>query len=120
VIKIGNKSQHYREWIPATIQILRESAGLTQTELAKKAGFEGSSSISHFESGARLPTIDNLDAIFTACGVTLVIGYEPKHSSQILSLFTYVRKDSLRAIVDAVAKIDPDLLENYKATDDDQ
>ena len=111
--KIGDESQHYQKWIPSTIETLREAANLTQLELAQAIGFESASSISHFESGERLPTIDVLDKIFIACDATLVIGYELKPSNQIKAQFAYVNKDSLRAIVKAVKDIDPDLLDNY-------
>lgn len=113
MINLGDKSQHYSKWIPATIETLRESAGLSQLELAKKIGFSSASSISHFEKGERLPTIDILDKIFTTCGATLTIGYEAKPASQIETKFAYVRKDALRAIVKAVHDIDPDILDNY-------
>ncbi len=41
------------------LKYVRELYGLSQSDLAKKAGIQPSS-ISHFESGRRLPSYDNL------------------------------------------------------------
>lgn len=47
----------------------RELRGLNQTNLAAKAGLPPSS-VSHFESGARKPSFDNLKRLATALVVT--------------------------------------------------
>ena len=48
----------------------REGKGLTQGELAQKAGLQGSA-ISHFESGRRSPSFDNLRRLADALSVTI-------------------------------------------------
>lgn len=47
----------------------RERAGLSQAELAEKAGFQPSA-ISHFETGRRAPSFDNLRALADALSVS--------------------------------------------------
>lgn len=48
----------------------RESKGLSQAELAQKTGFQPSA-ISHFESGRRAPSFDNLRKLADALSVTI-------------------------------------------------
>ena len=48
----------------------RESKGLSQGELGQKAGLQPSA-ISHFESGRRSPSFDNLRRLADALSVTL-------------------------------------------------
>lgn len=47
----------------------RERAGLSQAELAEKAGFQPSA-ISHFETGRRAPSFDNLRSLADALAVS--------------------------------------------------
>jgi transcriptional regulator with XRE-family HTH domain len=51
------------------LRAAREIRGLGQAQLAEKAGLP-SSSISHFEAGARKPSFDNLRRLATALDVT--------------------------------------------------
>lgn len=48
---------------------VREFLGLSQTELARKAGFKNSA-ISHFEAGRRMPSVQNLVKLAKGLGVT--------------------------------------------------
>jgi transcriptional regulator with XRE-family HTH domain len=48
----------------------REDKGLSQSELADKAGFQPSA-IAHFESGRRSPSFDNLRRIADALALTI-------------------------------------------------
>src|SRR5580693_7155679 len=48
----------------------RESKGLSQAELGQKAGLQPSA-ISHFESGRRSPSFDNLRKLADALNVTI-------------------------------------------------
>ncbi len=48
----------------------REDKGLTQAELATKAGFQPSA-IAHFESGRRSPSLDNLRRLADTLAVNL-------------------------------------------------
>lgn len=61
----------------------REKKGLSQAELAQKSGFQPSA-VSHFESGRRSPSFDNLRKLADALSVTIdfLLGREPEpHSS---------------------------------------
>lgn len=49
---------------------IREEKGLSQLELAQRAGFQPSA-VSHFESGRRSPSFDNLKKLADALSVTI-------------------------------------------------
>jgi len=51
------------------LKTIREEAGITQQELANKAGLSRNT-IVNFEKGRRLPRVDDLKRIATALGVT--------------------------------------------------
>src|ERR1700761_4283881 len=51
------------------LRTAREKRSLSQTELAEKAGFQPSA-ISHFETGSRAPSFDNLKRLADALNVT--------------------------------------------------
>ena len=55
---------------PDILKKTRESKGLSQADLATKAGMQPSA-ISHFESGRRAPSFDNLKKIADALAVTI-------------------------------------------------
>lgn len=67
------RSKHYREWIPETVRGLRGDRSLE--DVAGAAGISVSY-LSDIERGRTVPTIKTLDAIFTACGVTLTLGFK--------------------------------------------
>ena len=52
------------------LKSIREEKGLSQSELATKAGLQPSA-ISHFESGRRSPSFDNLRRLADALNVTI-------------------------------------------------
>lgn len=54
---------------PERLQAARQLRKLSQSELATKAGLQPSA-ISHFETGRRAPSFDNLKALSTALEVT--------------------------------------------------
>lgn len=56
----------------------RETKGLTQAELAQRAGLQPSA-VAHFESGRRSPSLDNLRRLADALSVNLdyLLGREP-------------------------------------------
>ena len=60
----------------ALVQLLRQHAGLTQTELASRSGTT-QAMIARYESGAVSPTLRTLDRIFRECGSRLEITYAP-------------------------------------------
>lgn len=55
-----------------TVYRARESAGLTQTELAQRMGTT-QSAIAAVEAGARTPTVELLERLARACGRRLTI-----------------------------------------------
>lgn len=98
--------EHFRQWIPKTVKALR--ADMTLKQLSDKCGLSVSY-LSDIERGRTEPSIKSLDAIFTACGVTLTIGFRATdEASAIFNEWTYVRKSTLRNIVGLVQEINPD------------
>lgn len=61
----SNPSDVFRE----RVRLAREMRGLSQAELAKRAGLQDSA-ISHFETGTRKPSFDNLRRLADALDVT--------------------------------------------------
>lgn len=57
------------EQFPSRLRTAREYRGLTQGELAQKTGMQPSA-ISHFETGARKPSFDNLRILGDTLDVT--------------------------------------------------
>lgn len=55
---------------PQRLQALRERRGLSQEELAKRAGLQATA-ISHFETGTRKPSFDNLRRLADALEATV-------------------------------------------------
>ena len=55
---------------PDILRKIRESKKLSQTELAEKSGFQPSA-ISHFETGRRSPSFDNLKKLADALSVSI-------------------------------------------------
>jgi transcriptional regulator with XRE-family HTH domain len=55
---------------PDRLRIAREQKGLTQSQLAERAGFQPSA-VSHFESGRRSPSFENLRKLADALGVAI-------------------------------------------------
>ncbi len=54
---------------PSRLKAARERRGLTQAELGKEAGLP-STTLSHFESGSRKPSFDNLSRVTRVLGVS--------------------------------------------------
>ena len=100
--------KNYKQWIPNAIRALRESNGLTQEELGKLCGFASSGTISHFETGARVPSLESLNKIFMACGVEMRLGFDSPENNSIDG-WIYVRKSELTELVKIAKRIDPDV-----------
>lgn len=58
-----------------TVYRARETAGLTQSKLARRMGTT-QSAIAAIESGARTPTVDLLERLARACGARLTISID--------------------------------------------
>jgi transcriptional regulator with XRE-family HTH domain len=54
--------------VPARLRFLREQAGLTQVQLAERAGLH-LSAVTRFEQGVRSPTLESASALASALGV---------------------------------------------------
>jgi transcriptional regulator with XRE-family HTH domain len=67
------------ESFPERLKRVRELRGLSQAELAKKAGLQPTA-ISHFETGSRSPSFDNLRRLADALTVTtdFLMGRSPE------------------------------------------
>src|ERR1700730_2085399 len=63
------ESSRPSEVFPERLRSARDKRGLNQSELAKRAGLQASA-ISHFETGARKPSFDNLKRLADALEVT--------------------------------------------------
>ena len=61
----GNKAD-----FGAILRKVRENQNLSQSDLAKKSGFEPSA-ISHFETGKRAPSFENLKRLADALSVSI-------------------------------------------------
>ena len=63
---------------------VREEKGLSQAELAKVAGFQPAA-ISHFETGQRKPSFDNLKKLADALAVSIdyLLGRDIKRSDSL-------------------------------------
>lgn len=62
------------------LKSIREKAGITQQELANKAGLSRNT-IVNFEKGRRLPRVDDLKRIATALGVNPSVLMQSKDDS---------------------------------------
>ena len=81
-----------------TLRKIREDKGLSQVELAEKAGFQPSA-VSHFESGRRSPSFDNLKRLANALSVTIdfLLGreFDPRSAGPVVEqLFRNVEQMS--------------------------
>lgn len=57
------------ERVGRTIRVLRKSSGMSQADLAREIGLSRTSVV-NIEAGRQRPTIDTLDAVGVALGVT--------------------------------------------------
>ena len=64
-----SKSSLPSEAFPARLRAAREKRGLSQGDLADRAGLQASA-ISHFETGTRKPSFDNLRRLSDALDMT--------------------------------------------------
>lgn len=67
---------------PERLRSARESRGLSQAQLAEKAGLQ-SAAIAHFEAGRRSPSLKNLRALAEALAVSsdYLIGLEKQQTT---------------------------------------
>ena len=63
------ESSHPSDMFSERLRLAREHRGFNQSDLAKRAGLQASA-ISHFETGTRKPSFDNLRRLADALDVT--------------------------------------------------
>src|SRR5688500_10602775 len=80
---------------PEMIKRARRAAGLTQAELARRAG-TAQSAVAAYESGAKTPTVDTLARLLEATGQTLDTSPAPSRSrGGHLGRLVRTRRDSI-------------------------
>ena len=62
--------------VPSTLHDARRRAGLTQQELAQRAG-TSQPAVAAYEAGRRTPTLATLERMLAACGQELVVDARP-------------------------------------------
>lgn len=85
------------------IRMLRELAGLSQTELAKRCGYSEKSMISRIEAGRIDLPLSKLEAIAKALGVNpaYLAGYDPEQRPRDLAL-------ELNDLIEKASQLDPE------------
>ena len=95
------------EAFPERLRSARERRGLSQGELAKRAGFQASA-ISHFETAGRKPSFDNLRRLADALEVTTDYLLGRVTDTQALA-----GADRLNRHLDRLTAADRDIAENF-------
>ena len=102
-----SKSSRPSDHFPDRLRTAREKRGHSQGELANRAGFQASA-ISHFETGTRRPSFDNLRRLADALDVT---------TDYLLGRVTDVQAlagaDKLHRHLDRLTTADRDMAENF-------
>jgi transcriptional regulator with XRE-family HTH domain len=71
----------FESWqVPKAIKIARIIAGLTQEQLARRAGIVSQNMVSRFETSEIDPKSIDLASLFDACGYELTYKLTPKES----------------------------------------
>jgi transcriptional regulator with XRE-family HTH domain len=93
----------------AIVQEARRRAGLTQRELAARAG-TSQSAIARIERGRQLPSVETLQRILRACGLDLELRIVLQDTTQdstirtTLALTPKERLDQLEGVADFILK----------------
>lgn len=100
-----------------TLIRFRKAAGLTQAELAERAGTT-QATVSRIEQGKMQPTIDIWSSLVEACGLTCdVRPAEPEVLRRLITACSTLTPDQLAALVDiadGMAVIPPSLIEGIR------
>ena len=77
-----------KDYFSGHLQHIRQTKGLSQGDLAKRTGLKPAA-ISHFETGQRKPSFDNLIKLAEALGVSMdyLFGGGSEHASTASSKF---------------------------------
>ena len=102
-----SKSSRPTEVFPERLRAARDKRGLSQGELATRAGLQASA-ISHFETGARKPSFDNLRRLADALEVTTdyLLG-------RVTDVEALAGADKLHRHLDRLTSDDRDVAENF-------
>jgi transcriptional regulator with XRE-family HTH domain len=97
------------------LKSFRELRGLTQAELGSRAGIAGAS-ISHFETGQRLPSLDSLIKLADALEVSTdaLLGRTQVETGPIDPIFLRASKASAQTL-DAVRRVTAALLADVES-----
>jgi transcriptional regulator with XRE-family HTH domain len=102
--------------LAANIKSFRELRSLTQAELGQRAGIAGAS-ISHFETGQRVPSLESLIKVADALNVSVdaLLGRAPVDAqAHVDPVFLQASRSSARTL-DTVRRVTAALLENLKS-----
>lgn len=64
--------------LPIALKSIRQSKGLSQKEVAKAVGIKSAATISHYETGARQPSLEDLVSLLWFYGWEMSIKLERK------------------------------------------
>ena len=95
---------HWREWIPETLATLRKGNDYTLAELAEKTGLS-LSYISDIEHARAIPTLDTLDKILQAYGLTITLSCFD--GDYIPPGYVFTSRDKLKELAALVAELTP-------------
>ena len=101
------KSSRPSDAFPGRLRAAREKRGQSQGELAGRAGFQASA-VSHFETGTRKPSFDNLRRLADALDVTTDYLLGRVTDDQALA-----GADRLHRDFDRLSTADRDIAENF-------
>ena len=101
------ESSRPSEAFPGRLRAAREKRGLSQGDLANRADFQ-TSAVSHFETGTRKPSFDNLRRLADALEVTTDYLLGRVTDDQALA-----GADRLHRHLDLLSTADRDLAENF-------
>lgn len=95
---------HWREWIPETLSALRKGNNCTLAELATRTGLS-LSYISDIEHARVVPTLDTLDKILQAYGLTIKLGYFD--GDYVPPGYVFASRDKLKELAALVTELTP-------------
>ena len=101
------KSSTQSDGFPGRLRAARDKRGQSQGELANRAGFQASA-ISHFETGTRRPSFDNLRRLADALDVTTdyLLG-------RVTDAHALAGADKLHRHLERLTTADRDIAENF-------
>lgn len=96
--------EHWRTWIPKTLHVLRIGENLTFKELADRTNLSVSY-LSDIERGRTVPTLQTLDTILQAYGLTITISFF--EGDETPPGYIYAKRETLNELARIVAELTP-------------